>query len=468
MPDVFISYSRKDSAFVRQLHDALAKLNRDVWVDWEDIPLTADWWQEISGGIESADTFVLVVSPNSLSSPVCALEIAHATQHQKRLVPIVRDEVDEKAVFAALAAHTPDDNLRKTLNGRDLLTVARDNWQAIARHNWLFFKEDAEFDSNFAKLMTAVDTDLDYVRQHTRLLVQGREWEGHSRDDSYLLTGAEIRDAETFLAQSVNKQPRPTDLHGEYILASQQAETNRRQHDQKLQRQARRRLRLFIGLLIVGVVVILGVFTWFTSLTSNTSYEFAEQYLHTLVEVAARNIDGDEFEALVNQAERNDEGLTDDPRYWEQAQWLYEVKSADPGIREVYTYIPGGEGEVQFVVSSLALDENAPIPAPEFLEPYMTRGLALFIGLEETHVLPDVVTDENGVWYSGFTPILNARGEHVGALGIDIRYDAFLKTPSLLLGILQVLVALVVIALVVGGVVVAVMRRRQRRVAVAV
>jgi hypothetical protein len=86
----------------------------------------------------------------------------------------------------------------------------------------------------------------------------------------------------------------------------------------------------------------------------------------------------------------------------------------------------------------------------------------LFIGLQETHVLPDTVVDEHGVWYSGFTPILNARGEHVGALGIDIRYDAFLKTPSLLLGILQILVALVIIALVVGGIAFVVMRRRQR------
>ena len=51
MSDVFISYSRKDSDFVRQLHNALAVLDRDVWVDWEDIPLTADWWREICTGI---------------------------------------------------------------------------------------------------------------------------------------------------------------------------------------------------------------------------------------------------------------------------------------------------------------------------------------------------------------------------------------------------------------------------------
>jgi hypothetical protein len=54
MADVFISYSRKDKDFVKALHAALVQQNRETWVDWEDIPLTADWWQEIQSGIETA------------------------------------------------------------------------------------------------------------------------------------------------------------------------------------------------------------------------------------------------------------------------------------------------------------------------------------------------------------------------------------------------------------------------------
>jgi len=50
MTDVFISYSRKDSDFMRRLHEALTKHQRDIWVDWEDIPLSADWWKEICAG----------------------------------------------------------------------------------------------------------------------------------------------------------------------------------------------------------------------------------------------------------------------------------------------------------------------------------------------------------------------------------------------------------------------------------
>ena len=34
--DVFISYLRRDSVFVRSLNAAFRRLGRDPWVDWED------------------------------------------------------------------------------------------------------------------------------------------------------------------------------------------------------------------------------------------------------------------------------------------------------------------------------------------------------------------------------------------------------------------------------------------------
>jgi hypothetical protein len=342
-----------------------------------------------------------------------------------------------------------------------LPVIARDNWQAIARHNWLFFKDDADFDSSFQKLTSAVDTDLDYVRQHTRLLTQAREWESHGRDDSYLLTGAEIRDAEAFLAQSVNTQPRPTDLHAAYIVASQKAEVKRQQHEQGLQQQARNRLRMLIGLLGAGVILIVGVFLWFASFTSDSAYDLATQHLTSLAEIAARNINGEEFASWIREAARNPEQASDDPYYREHVEWLSRVKASDPGIREVYTYIPGEEeGVIQIVASSLLLDENPTLDPPDFLEPFRPPGMAQFIGLRETHVLPNVVEDQNGVWFSGFSPIRNSGGQPVGVVGIDIRYDTYLRAPTLVQQVLQVLVIFAVAAVVLGGIVFFVRRKR--------
>jgi hypothetical protein len=152
MADVFISYSRKDTAFVRRLHDALAARNRDTWVDWEDIPLTAEWWSEIQRGIEAADTFVFVISPDSARSKMCFDEVEHAHRNNKRIVPILHREVTEE----------PDQE--------------RLHW-AISRHNWAFFRAEDDFDAAFDKLIDALDTDLDHVKRHTDLLLRARNWD---------------------------------------------------------------------------------------------------------------------------------------------------------------------------------------------------------------------------------------------------------------------------------------------------
>ena len=70
MAQVFISYSRKDKEFVRHLGDALVAQKREAWVDWKDIPLTAEWQQEIFNNIEAADNFEL--GGGAGSGDVCA------------------------------------------------------------------------------------------------------------------------------------------------------------------------------------------------------------------------------------------------------------------------------------------------------------------------------------------------------------------------------------------------------------
>ncbi|MEB3292185.1 MAG: toll/interleukin-1 receptor domain-containing protein, partial [Synechococcales bacterium] len=199
MTDVFISYSRKDKEFVQTLHNALVQNHRDTWVDWEDIPLTADWWQEIQRGIEAADTFVFVLSPDSVSSTVCRQEVDHAVQHHKRLFPIVRrDNFDTSQVH-------PD----------------------LCKHNWLFFRETDNFDGALKSLNQAIDTDLDYVHSHTRLLVRAIEWEQHHQDASFLLRGNDLKAADRWLHQGLEKEPQPTALQTHYILASGKAEIYR-------------------------------------------------------------------------------------------------------------------------------------------------------------------------------------------------------------------------------------------------
>ena len=67
MPDVFISHAREDSELVRCLSAALVSANREPWVDREEIMPADRWLESIHEGIDTTDSFVVVVSPDSVS-----------------------------------------------------------------------------------------------------------------------------------------------------------------------------------------------------------------------------------------------------------------------------------------------------------------------------------------------------------------------------------------------------------------
>ena len=103
MADVFISYSRRDEEFVERLRESLADNGKDVWVDREDIGPAVEWRREIELGIEGADIFTFVITPDALRSEPCRRELEHAVSTQKRIVPLLRHEPDGLPVPEQLA-----------------------------------------------------------------------------------------------------------------------------------------------------------------------------------------------------------------------------------------------------------------------------------------------------------------------------------------------------------------------------
>lgn len=225
MSDVFISYSRKDSDFTKILHERLTADGRDVWIDWEDIPATADWWQEIRTAIEEADVFAFVISPNSVRSDICRDEIQHAIDNNKRFIPLLYQEIED---VDAPYVHS-----------------------AIRSHNWIPFHQDNGFDDSFQKLLDSFSTEPEYLRRHTRLLIRAKDWANNERLPSYLIQGEELYEFQQFLRDSQTRSPKPTELQFEYVLASQTV-------------QSRNRIRLasFIIFALVTLAV-LGGFAFF-------------------------------------------------------------------------------------------------------------------------------------------------------------------------------------------------------------
>ena len=197
MHHLFISYSRHDRPFVERLSQALIASGKTTWVDWRDIPPTATFMEEIRRAIEAADSFLWVISPDSCKSVICRQELEHAAKNNKRLIPVV-------------CRTTPDTQVPPEL----------------APINWITFDGGVAFDDALARLTTAIDTDLKWVRAHTELLVRATDWEQLQRARSGLLRGIELTAAEQRLVEAaIGKQPPLTPLQQEFVIASRRNAT---------------------------------------------------------------------------------------------------------------------------------------------------------------------------------------------------------------------------------------------------
>ncbi len=195
--DLFVSYSRRDEAAVRRLVEMLDQRGRRCWVDWEDIPPSAEWMREVTAAIDRSQAFVFALSPDSAASTVCRQELDRAAAVNKRIIPIVVRDTDPGEIP-----------------------------EVIARHNWLFFRKDDDPDRALELLDRTLDTDPAWAATHTRLLVRAVEWEDSGRNPSYFLRGQDLKAAEEWLTEAgPEKDPQPTPLHTEYVIASRSAAT---------------------------------------------------------------------------------------------------------------------------------------------------------------------------------------------------------------------------------------------------
>jgi TIR domain len=216
--NVFVSYSRKDKAIAEKLTKALNNGDLETWIDWEDIPPTADWLDQIHKGIEQSDGFLFLLSNDSLASKVCGEEVDHAVQNGKRLIPIVVRDVNPN-----------------------------DMHPALAKVNWIYCRSEDEFNEAINKTLTAIRTDLVWVEAHRRLQVRALEWDKRT-DASLFLRGKDLREAEEQLANAGQKDPQPTDLQRQFVLESRKAESRTR--------------NTLLSASVTAIILLIGITIW--------------------------------------------------------------------------------------------------------------------------------------------------------------------------------------------------------------
>lgn len=86
---IFISYSRVDEAFARQLAGSLSQMGADVWIDVEDIPAGLKWSSAIQQGLDVADAMLVILSPESMQSVNVEDEWQYFLDQKRPVFPIL-------------------------------------------------------------------------------------------------------------------------------------------------------------------------------------------------------------------------------------------------------------------------------------------------------------------------------------------------------------------------------------------
>jgi WD40 repeat protein len=218
---VFISYSRKDVEFATWLRRGLDQRGVLVFRDIEDTLPGEEWWRRLQGLISQADTVIFVLSPNSVASSVCRDEVAYALKLSKRVFPAV---------------------------------IADVNWalapEGLVKLHGLFFDDVTQRDAALGHLVEALETDIGWIREHTRLGEIALHWDAHQRPAGELLRGRALEHAEQWLTQRPKTARSPTNLHQEYILASRSAA------------RQRGRLAVVVSLALAIAMTGIGIFAW--------------------------------------------------------------------------------------------------------------------------------------------------------------------------------------------------------------
>jgi hypothetical protein len=229
---IYFCYSRaSDYSFASELAAALDMLPEfDVVIDRSDIHEGEDWQGRLAAQIEAAGTVVYVMSARSAISPTCRWELKEAERLSKRIVP----------VLAQPLGGTPPP-------------------EQVSKLQYIRFDHGHSFVEGLSELRTALNDDLIWLAEHSRLYSKARDWDLSRRPDNRLLAGDDVRLAKAWLDQQPARAPLPTPLHRDFIRASDLLETERRSVDRSRAEGLGGRVRQLQTMLVAAVAGIVAV-----------------------------------------------------------------------------------------------------------------------------------------------------------------------------------------------------------------
>lgn len=194
---VHVSFTEADQNFANRLLTALGGLGCfELSVTPVGDAPAMEWTREADGLIAAADAVVFVLSPAVADAPAVAREAELALEMSKRML----------AVFSQ-----PTSRADLPPSVEDIKPIPMDSEQAYKR--------------NLKLLVQSLKQDDEWIRRHTELYARARKWQASRHDPGLLLAMPEVIAAKAWTFERPDKAPKPTDLHIDFIRASEEPET---------------------------------------------------------------------------------------------------------------------------------------------------------------------------------------------------------------------------------------------------
>ncbi|OAN78420.1 hypothetical protein A8B82_08520 [Sulfitobacter sp. EhC04] len=242
---IFISYSPKDQEKVATLCRSLAdEPGLTVFLDTEDDLPKQESRPRLEKLIRESDMILFALSPRSAESQDCAWQLGLADGLNKRIIPVVVDHVDGKLP------------------------------PALAGLNHIYATDHDDLTTAIDSIRSAIGSDIDWIREHTRLAALAHSWSAAARPRAQALRGAELQAAQNWLAGQPKDTPQPTAEQRRFILDSQRAAARRQRSTAS---------GAVAALIVVGV---LGVLGWTQRNAAREGERNAEAALRTATEAS--------------------------------------------------------------------------------------------------------------------------------------------------------------------------------------
>ncbi len=204
LTDCFISYSSQDKEERESVRLALARHLITTWTHNRDIVKGEEFDKAIERGIEGADNFLFFITKDSIISEYCLFELEYAVKLNKRIIPLLIEEVPIKDFPAQIK------NLQYIDFTDNIITEVTSK------------NEKTDFEKDIDTLVEEINRNREHYKKHKVFLTNALKWERQNNNTSVLLRGHKLDEAKVWLkrGQKLSKH-QPLPLHENFILESE-------------------------------------------------------------------------------------------------------------------------------------------------------------------------------------------------------------------------------------------------------